>query len=338
MTRRSRSVSACLVCDRLEPLGLPVCPSCGGTRADVADRLLFVLPPRETKRRRQLLVRLATLTGRPSRSEAVDSVARGLRALARIPAAAAPEVVARLEDQGVPVHATRADRAWAAVPISFLFLLAAAAGLGLLAGFRGSVAFLILTPLFVLLVGRSADQHVCTPIYPDQPERSAPPVLIRVLAELPPGQARALIADLSQASREILAAEAILSLPPALIRTFDELLPTAAHAALDLAALDRTLADFEHRTRDGGELPETWHQGRRELEETRARLAGYLLEVTGLVGRLQGMSADGLSSAGARLRELVRELRSGVEPPADPSRPGLADPGRTDDAAASRSS
>lgn len=312
MSPRGRSVTACLVCGRPEPLGLPVCAACGGTRADVADRLLFVLPPRESRRRRQMLVRLAMLTGRPSRSEAVDSAARGLRALARIPAAAAPEVVARLEDQGVPVHATRADRAWAAVPISFLFLLAAAAGLGLLAGLRGSIAFLILTPVFVLLVARSATTSVRSPIYPDTSEKSAPPVLIRALAELPPGQARAMIADLSQASREILGGDGALSLPPALVRTFDELLPTAAHAAGDLAALDRTLADFELRSREGGELPEGWHQGRRELEATRARLAGYLLEVTGLVGRLQGMSADGLSSAGARLRELLRDLKSGV--------------------------
>lgn len=310
--RRSRSAVACLVCGRPEPLGLPVCPACGGTQADVADRLLFVLPPRESKGRRQLLARLAALTGRPSRSEAVDSVSRGLRALARIPAAAAPEVVARLEDQGVPVHATRADRAWAAVPITFLFLLAGAAGLGLLAGLRGSVAFLILTPVFVLLMARSATQSVRNPIYPDRAERGAPPVLIRALAELPPGQARDIIASLSQASRVVLSAEAVLALPPALVRTFDELLPIAAHAALDLSAVDRTLADFERRTRLGSALPEGWHQGRRELEATRARLAGYLLEVTGLVGRLQGMSADGLSSAGTRLRELVRELRAGT--------------------------
>ena len=312
--KRARSTVACLVCGRPEPLGLPVCPACGGTRDDVADRLLFVLPPRESRRRRQLLARLAALTGRPSRSEAVDSVSRGLRALARIPAAAAPEVVARLEDQGVPVHATRADRAWAAVPITFLFLLASAAGVGLLAGLRGSLAFLIFTPVFVLLMAWSAARSVRSPIYPDQAERSAPPVLVRTLAELPQGQARDLIANLSQASREILAAESVLALPPALVRTFDELLPIAAHAALDLSALDRTLADFELRTRLGSALPEGWHQGKRELEATRARLAGYLLEVTGLVGRLQGMSADGLSSAGARLRELVRELKAGIEP------------------------
>ena len=310
---RSRSAVHCLVCGRSEPLGLPVCPSCGGTSEGVADRLLFVLPPREPERRRVLLARLASLTGRPSRSEAVDATSRGLRALARIPAAAAPEVVARLEDQGVPVHATRADRSWAAVPISFLFLLTAAAAAGLLAGLRGSIGFLILTPVFVLLMVRSAARNVRAPIYPDLPERTAPPVLVKALAELPPGQSRDLIAELSKATREILSPESMLELPPALIRTFEELLPTAAAAAMDLSALDRTLRDFENRARDGGVLPGSWQQGRAELERSRTRLAGYLLEVTGLVGRLQGMSSDGLSSAGARLRELLRELKTGVE-------------------------
>jgi len=306
---RARAASPCLVCGRSEPLGLPVCAACGGTREDVADQLLFVLPPREPHRRRQLRARLAALTGRPSRSEALDSTARGLRALARIPAAAAPEVVARLEDQGVTVHATRADRSWAAIPLSFIFLLAGAAGAGLMAGLRGSVGFLVLTPVFTALIAWSAARGVRSPVYPDQAERGAPPVLVKVLAELPPGQARDLIAELSQAARKILTPESRLELPAGLLRTFDELLPTAAEAATDLAALDRTLADFETRGRDGAALPDTWRQGRMELQQCRARLAGYLLEVTGLVGRLQGMSADGLSSASARLRELVRELR-----------------------------
>jgi hypothetical protein len=135
---------------------------------------------------------------------------------------------------------------------------------------------------------------------------------VRVIADLPGGAARDLAVDLCQSARSVLGSGPD-GIPVALRRTFDELLPTAAQAAADLSALDQTLADFEARGRAGDALPESWDRGLVELRASRARLAGYLLEVTGLVGRLQGMSADGLSSAGARLRELTRELRSGVE-------------------------
>jgi hypothetical protein len=313
MNLRSRAATACLVCGRPELLGLPVCAACGGTREEVADRLLFVLPPRQRRGRQELRERLAALTGRPARSEALDATARGLRALARIPAAAAPEIVARLEDQGVPVHATRPERAWAVVPPLFVFTLAAAGVAGMLAGIRSVPAFLVLTPAFVGLIAWSAARSVRRPVYPGEPERVAPPELVRVLAELPPGQARELVTELSQAAREILTPEAQEQLPVGLLRTLDELFHPAAQAAKDLAALDQTVADFESRERSGGGMPEGWHQGLTELRKSRAKLAGYLLEVTGLVGRLQGMSADGLSSAGARLRELTRELRQGVQ-------------------------
>ena len=46
------------------------------------------------------------------------------------------------------------------------------------------------------------------------------------------------------------------------------------------------------------------------MHEARTRVSLYLLEVTGLVGRLQGMSADGHSSASTRLRELISDLKS----------------------------
>ena len=134
---RALAATACLVCGRPEPLGMTVCPACGGAREEVADQLLFVLPSRARSKREMVRERLAALTGQPSRSEAVQSVSLGLRALARVPAASAPEIVARLEDDGIMVTATRADRAWAAIPVSFTFLLAAGAAAGLLAGLQG---------------------------------------------------------------------------------------------------------------------------------------------------------------------------------------------------------
>lgn len=302
------ATTACLVCGRPEPLGLAVCPACGGAAPGVADRLVFVLPPRGRGRRRDLRQRLAELTGRPARSEAVDAASRGLRALARIPHAAAAEVVARLDDAGIRAHAARADRAWAAVPLSFAFLLAAAAGAGMLAGLHGPRILLVLTPVFVSLVAWSAMRGVRRPLYPDVATRGAPPALVGALTELPRGQARDIVAELTQATREVCSTEARLGLPASLVRILDDLLPVAARAAADLASLDQTIADFEARGRGADPLPEGWATSLDELRRTRARLVGYLLEVTALVGRLQGLSADGLSSAGERLRELRTSL------------------------------
>jgi hypothetical protein len=307
---RAIAATACIVCGRPEPLGMTVCPACGGARVEVADQLLFVLPSRVKSRRERVREMLATLTGQPSRSEAVEAASLGLRPLARVPSASAPEIVARLEDEGLMVTATRADRAWAAIPASFTFLLAAGAAAGLLAGLQGTWPLLALTPAFVALVGWSALRGIAKPVYPDVVERAVPASLVRALAELPSGEAREIIAELSQAAREVLAPDARLDLSPGLVRTLEELLPVAAAAAMDLAALDQSIADFESRSRGEGSVPETFTRGLAEMHAVRTRVSLYLLEVTGLVGRLQGMSADGLSSASARLRELIHDIKA----------------------------
>ena len=307
---RALAATACLVCGRPEPLGMTVCPACGGASREVADQLLFVLPSRAKSRRQKVREMLATLTGQPARSEAVEAASLGLRPLARVPAVSAPEIVARLEDEGIMVTATRADRAWAAIPASFTFLVAAGAAAGLLAGMQGVWPLLAVTPVFVLLVGWSAMRGIARPVYPDVVERKVPPALIRALAELPPGQARDITAELSQAAREVLAPDARLELSPGLLRTLDELLPVAAAAALDLAALDQSISDFESRSRGSDPVPATFTRGLAEMHSARTKVSLYLLEVTGLVGRLQGMSADGLSSASARLRELIHDLKA----------------------------
>jgi hypothetical protein len=289
---------------------MTVCPACGGARAEVADQLLFVLPSRAKSRRQRVREMLASLTGQPSRSEALEAASLGLRPLARVPAASAPEIVARLEDDGIMVTATRADRAWAAIPASFTFLLAAGAAAGLLAAMQGAYALFVLTPVFVVVVGWSAMRGIAKPVYSDAVEREVPPALIRALAELPPGQAREITAELSQAAREVLSPAARLELSPGLTRTLEELIPVAAAAALDLAALDQSIADFESRSRGHDVVPESFTRGLTEMYAARTRVSLYLLEVTGLVGRLQGMSTDGLSSASERLRELIQDLKT----------------------------
>lgn len=311
-----RSDTPCLVCGQSDPLGLPVCPGCGGTGPDVADQLVFAVRPSGRAAGRALRQRLAVLAGQPARSESVEAAALGLRAIVRVPRSAVPELLARFEDDGISAHVAD-SRAWGAIPFSFLLLLGLAVTAGMVAGLTAVPALLWMTPVFVGTLIWSAVRGIRQPLYQPLPRAAVSPGLVRALSELPPGQARDLIVDLAQVSREVLRPENQLWLPVRVGDRMAELLPEAARAAFDMAAIDQTIADFEARARAGGVMPETFTQGLAELQGVRARLSRYLLEVTGLVGRLQGLSADGLDSAGDRLTDLIAELRDQLRP-ADP--------------------
>jgi hypothetical protein len=92
------------------------------------------------------------------------------------------------------------------------------------------------------------------------------------------------------------------------LASLDALLPVAAQAAADLAMLDDTLDRLDATPNAAGQP--TIRKAIPELQAARARLAEYLLEATGLVSRLQGASADALTSAGARLHELADDFRT----------------------------
>lgn len=308
-----RSDTPCLICGQLDPLGLPVCPGCGGTGPEVADQLVFAVRPTGRAATRALRQQLAVLAGQPAQSEPVEAAALGLRAIARVPRSAVPELLARFEDDGIKAHVAD-GRAWGAIPFSFLGVLALAVTAGMVAGLTVSPALLWLTPVFGGTLAWSAVRGIRQPLYLPAPRATVPAGLIRALHELPPGQARDLITDLAQVSREVLRPENQLWLPARVGDQLGELLPEAARAASDMAAIDQTVADFETRAGAGGVLPATFTQGLDELRGVRARLSGYLLEVTGLVGRLQGLSADGLDSAGERLADLTAELRDQIRP------------------------
>jgi hypothetical protein len=308
-----RSDTPCLVCGQPDPLGLPVCPACGGTSGAVADQLVFAVRPTGRAATRALRNKLAVLAGRPARSEAVEAASLGLRAIARVPRSAVPELLARLEDDGIRAHVAD-SRAWGAIPFSFLVLLGLAVTAGMVAGLTAVPALLWMTPVFMGTLIWSAVRGIRQPLCQPLPRAAVSPGLVRALNELPPGQARDLIADLAQVSREVLQPENQLWLPVRVGDQLEELLPEAARVASDVAALDQTIADFEARAREGAVLPETFTRGLTELRAVRVRLSGYLLEVTGLVGRLQGLSADGLDSAGDRLTDLVAELRDQLRP------------------------
>jgi len=301
--------AVCVICGATDLLGLTVCPDCGGTDPRVADRLLFVSGGRGI-RTREVRARIAEITGLPHGAEPVESAARGLRALARVPAASAPLAIRRLAECGIPAAARLPGRVWASLPFGFVLLLMVAIATGVWAGSVAAPLLLVTTPLFAGTVLVSAVRGIRRPIHPYDPPPPAPGALVALLAaltELPAGRARDLLAGLTRSVRGV---TPVAALPPDMLAQLEALLPVAARAARDLAMIDDTLARLQ-REQTGSE-PETVRNAVTELTRARGRLSEYLLEVTGLVGRLQGASADALASAGARLRELAGEFRSAL--------------------------
>ncbi len=316
MTGLAAERNRCAVCRETAPLGLTVCSECGGTSASVADRLLFIDPPSSTLERSALGDQLSQLIGTTVEQAHIRAATRGDKALIRLPSGAVEPVTQWLGSEGIPTRSVLASRGWAALPTTFVATLVAVLVAGGIAAVISDRWMLLVTLLFTALLVRSAVGGLTRPVIGDAPEALPPALpgyleLIRTTAELRSGHGRELAAALARAGRSVAGPGAEFPVPAELRSEVNEVLAAAAEAARDLALLDESFEAFDQR-QDGAAV-ETWRKGRDELAAARERLTTYLLEATGLVGRLQGMSADAFDSAGERLRELTRELREVVE-------------------------
>lgn len=307
----------CAICQRPAPLGLVVCPDCGGTTGALADTLLFI-DPQAPNDHTALYDRLADIAGPGVRRDWLRAVSHGEKALIRLPSVGAPPVNAWLGEQGIPTRNVVARRAWAALPVAFLATLIAVLIAGLLAGASYSAWMFLATPLYLYLMVRAATRSVAQPILGDSRSVAIPALcgydaLLQATLELHSGPARQLAASLARAARGVAGPDAEFPVAPALSVELDAVLGAAAGAARDVALLDETIESFAGR--GDGDAVEGWRAGRDHVYAARARLQTYLLEATGLVGRVQGLSADAFDSAGERLRELTRELHEAMAHP-----------------------
>lgn len=312
---RTIQPTACAVCREPTPLGLVVCSDCGGTSRLVADRLLFVDPPSPAHERATLSTQLASLVGPSSDRAELRAASRGEKALVRLPAGTVDQVIQHLGSAGISTRAVPARRAWTAVPTAFVATLVAVLIAGGIAGALADRWMFLATPLFAVMLFRSAVRGLSQPVVGDAPTAWPPALdgyvtLVRATAELHQGNARELTAALVRAGRNVAGAGAELPAPANVQSELNEVLHAAAEAAHDLELLDESLECFDQR--QNGAAIESWRKGRDEVRQARERLAAYLLEATGLVGRLQGLSADAFDSAGERLREFTRELREAI--------------------------
>lgn len=303
--------SRCAVCGDPDRLGLAVCPACGGTSDEAADRFIFVVPATNRRDRLPLRDRIARAVGGSPAAEAVEAVSLGYRAMARVPAAVAPATLEALAGQGIVGYEVPVSRSWASIPMPFVLLLTLAAVTGLKAGFSVTPVLLILTPLFVGLLAVSAWRGIRRPLYVarGQDRPAVPPALVKALSELADGEAREVVVRLARSTAQVLEAE---TLPDSLRSELLNMLPEAAEAASDLSALDRALDDLREREASE-ELPAPVIRAMAEMDAARHRLHQYLMEVVAVVGRLHGHSADALSSAGERLSLLTAGLRGEID-------------------------
>lgn len=314
-----RALHTCVICGAPEPLGLSVCPRCGGVPKGVADTLIFARRPMFAGDRETVADRLVGLLGsRVQRAELLD-VAAGQRALVRVPAASAQGVVEQLGRKEIPARAARVGRAWAPLPLRFYGMLAAIVLLGGAAGLSALPPLSLLSPLMaslLLLVAQKRSQNpvVELPKQAAQLPEAVEKKVIEAFAQLPPGTARSLLADLIRLGQILHSNMERSSGHQGELTQLEELLSHSCDAAIDLSDLDESLDTLTGLRDDGANSPsDDWLNGMTRGERTRDRLVQRFLELIGLLSRARGHSSAFLGEGGERLGELAREIASHCE-------------------------
>jgi predicted Ser/Thr protein kinase len=306
----------CVLCAGPDPLGLGLCPACGGS-TDAADTLVFLRRELRAADRRAAALKLADVLPEMGQT-ATRAAAIGERPVFRVPRAGVPRLVQELERRELAVHAVPVSRVWSALPAKAWITAGAAVTAGTVAGLAAMPFLLWASPMIGSLVLIGARQHARTPLV-SPPERQSvlPPGLERLAVEtlvaLPAGTARSLLADIVRTSGALFAALARTGDQRNVAGSLDELVSAACRAARDLSDLDENLGRFERqRERLAGASPERLDALARS-ERTRDALVQRLLEAMTAVARLRTQQAELGQESDPALSELAGELRREAE-------------------------
>jgi hypothetical protein len=307
----------CVLCGGGDPLGLGLCPGCGGAAAGAADTLVFLERPFQRAERLAVAVRLVELLPAAATREG-RAATRGQRPLFRVTPEGSARVLDALDRRRLPARAVPASRAWTMVPGSFTTMVLAVTIAGLGAGLGAMPLLLWTTPLMGGLLLVAAGQTVRSPLVaPSGGARELPAELearvVRALAELPAGTARGLLADVTRLARPLFARLARAGDERGNGPVLQELVASASVAATDLAMLDDNLARFEReRARAASPAPE-WLDALARSERARDALVQRLLEAMTVLGRLQSQTTSAVAAEDGPLAEVTRELRAEAE-------------------------
>ncbi len=311
----ARPVQArCMICGTAALPGSPLCEACDPTADRDGQRLLFVEHAGPSFY--PTIAELVALHPGLSEAAALADAAAGHRPLIRVPATRADALAQWLRDRDVRV-ATRTEAGfWTAIPSSFYLLVAAVALAGLVAGRVAAPWFAWTGPAMAGLLLAAARLELQRPAIltrtRDSEAVELPAALRDRLAELPPGSARDLLADVARLSRELVAREAGKRTRRRLLEELEPLALAAADTASELAALDHHLARLRIDSAYQPALPAGWWTGVTRTEEARDRLAQSLLELVAALGRARTESALSFTAPGAMIGELTREFAERV--------------------------
>jgi hypothetical protein len=307
------TVDHCALCGGSDPLGLGLCPACGGAPTGAADTLVFLRPPQGRAERKAVENRLAALLPAAAGPEGQAAV-RGERPLFRATPEGSRRILAALGERELPARSLPVARAWSAVPAAYTTMTLATAIAGFGAGVIVSPLLLWTTPLVGGLLLLGAYQTVRRPLVARPERRGELPAeleekVVRTLAELPPGSARGLLADVTRLAHALFARIRLSGDDRRLTPSLTDLVASACAAAEDLSMLDENLARFEQQRARAASHPAGWLDALARSERARDALVQRLLEAMTVLGRLQSQTTADLTDEDATLAEITRELR-----------------------------
>jgi hypothetical protein len=302
----------CVLCGGGDPLGLGLCPGCGGGPAGAADTLIFLQRPRPADRH-TVAARLGELLPATAGAEG-RAAGRGERPLFRVTPEGSARVLDALERRKLPARGVPAARAWTMIPAGYATMVLAVAIAGMGAGLAVMPLLLWTTPMFGGLLLYAAGQTVRSPVVaPSERARELPSALeaqvVRALAELPAGTAQGLLADVTRLARPLFARLG----DDRQSTVLQELVGSACVAATDLAMLDENLARFERERARAASHTAEWLDALARSERARDALVQRLLEAMTVLSRLQSQATSAVAAEDGALAEVTRELRTEAE-------------------------
>jgi hypothetical protein len=307
----------CVLCGGGDPLGLGLCPGCGGAPAGAADTLVFLQRPLHRAERDAVAARLGALLPAAAGAEG-RAAGRGERPLFRVTPEGSVRVLDALEERKLPARAIPASRAWTMIPGAYAAMLIAVTIAGVGAGLAARPLLLWTTPVFGGLLLLAAGRAVRSPLVASQGgPRELPPALeaqvVRALAELPSGTAQSLLADVVRLARPLFARLGRGGDDRDQPAVLTELVGSASMAATDLAMLDDNLARFERERARAASHTTDWLDALARSERARDALVQRLLEAMTVLGRLQSQATSAVTAEDGSLAEVTRELRAEAE-------------------------
>ncbi len=300
-----RPSNTCVICGAAEPLGLSVCPSCGGTAQSVGDTFVFLKPTDAGQDRRRVTEALTPLLAGRLPEQERDLVVAGHRPLIRVPRASADTVVRELALRQVPAVARNVRSTWMSAPLPFYGLLGAMILLGTWAGRSVEPMLLWTSPLMALALLFAAQARLRVPAItvPHRPavfSAAVERIVVTTLARLPGGEARDLLARLVRSAEPL--QRTLTQVATAGVRTADveQLLTHASRVAIGLADIQEGLAVLGGAT------------GTERMHTLRDGLIARLRQGIGVLHRLHAETLDA-DPARVELAELLEALDAEAE-------------------------